>query len=98
MQEAKFKMMTEQLRMTNSDEQVAEYLKWIISSDMAKNHWVIKWISVEESLPKDEVNVLCFHSYSENYFICYRTKDCLTNEPKWFGGSMPTHWKYLDKP
>lgn len=57
-----------------------------------------KWINVEESLPNDEVNVLCYHSHSENYFICYRTRDCITNKPKWFGGSMPTHWKYLDKP
>jgi len=98
MEDNKFKMMTEQLRMTNSDEQVSEYLKWIIQSDIAKDHWTSKWISVDESLPENDVNVLCFHNHSENYFICYRTNDCLTNIPKWFGGSMPTHWKYLDKP
>lgn len=49
------------------------------------------WISVDDKLPNDEINVLCLHSFSDNYFICYRTKDCLTNEPKWWGGAKPTH-------
>lgn len=68
---------------------------------MVKEGIIIKnneWISVNDSLPKKEVNVLCYHEDSENYFICYRTNDCLTNEEKWFNGSLPTHWKYLDKP
>ena len=58
----------------------------------------MKWIKVEDELPKDEVNVLCFHSFSGNHFVCYRTKDCLTNEPKWFNGAMPTHWQQLTTP
>jgi len=37
--EAKYKMMTEQLRLTNSDEEVASYLRWIIKSDTAKEYW-----------------------------------------------------------
>lgn len=66
-------------------------------------HWLedkllLQWNRVEEKLPEDEINVLCYHEPSKNYFVCYRTLDCLTSEPKWFGGSMPTHWKFLDKP
>jgi hypothetical protein len=56
------------------------------------------WNAVDEKLPEDEINVLCSHEFSGNYFICFRTSDCLTKEPKWHGGAMPTHWKYLDKP
>lgn len=97
MEENKFKNITEQLRMTNSDKLVSEYIMWIIKSETAKQYWSSKWISVEENLPEDEVNVLCLHEDSGNNFICYRTKDCITNEPKWFGGSMPTHWKYIEK-
>ena len=37
--ETKYKQMTEQLRMTNSDEDVGNYLKWIITSDTAKEYW-----------------------------------------------------------
>lgn len=37
--EEKFKMMTQQLRITNSDEEVAAYLKWIITSDTSKEYW-----------------------------------------------------------
>lgn len=59
---------------------------------------IMKWIEVEKELPKDEVPVLCFHSFSGNYFVCYRTKDCLTGEPKWQGGAMPTHWQQLTTP
>ena len=58
----------------------------------------MKWINIEDELPEDEVNVLCFHSFSGNYFVCYRTKDCSTNEPKWKGGAMPTHWQQLTTP
>lgn len=56
------------------------------------------WNDANIYLPENEVSVLCYHQDSSNYFICYRTLDCLTKEPKWFGGAMPTHWKYLDKP
>lgn len=58
----------------------------------------MKWIKVEDELPNDETNVLCFHSFSGNYFVCYRTKDCLTGEPKWQGDAMPTHWQQLTTP
>lgn len=58
----------------------------------------MKWIKTEEKLPQDGVRVLCFHAPSKNYFISYRTKDCLTNEPKWFNGDMPTHWQKLTIP
>lgn len=37
--EEKYKMMTQQLRITNSDEEVAAYLRWIITSDAAKEYW-----------------------------------------------------------
>ena len=56
------------------------------------------WYNVIKIIPEDDINVLCYHEFSGNYFICHRTLDCLTKEPKWFGGAMPTHWKYLDKP
>lgn len=59
---------------------------------------ISEWNNVNSVLPDTEITVLCYHEHSGNYFICYRTLDCLTLEPKWFGGSMPTHWKYLDKP
>lgn len=39
MEENKYKLMTEQLRLTNSDEEVGNYLRWIIASDMAKEYW-----------------------------------------------------------
>lgn len=58
----------------------------------------MKWIEVEKELPNDEVLVLCFHSFSGNYFVCHRTKDCMTGEPKWQGGAMPTHWQQLTTP
>lgn len=37
--EQKYKMMTEQLRMTHSDEEVANYLRWVITSDIAKDYY-----------------------------------------------------------
>lgn len=55
----------------------------------------MKWFNVQDELPQDEVNVLCFHEPSKNYFISHRTKDCLSGEPKWFSGDMPTHWMPL---
>lgn len=58
----------------------------------------MKWFKTEEQLPQEEVKVLCFHAPSGNYFISYRTKDCLTKEPKWFNGDMPTHWQSLTMP
>jgi len=36
--DSKFRAMTEQLRLTNSDEDVANYLRWIIQSDESKNY------------------------------------------------------------
>lgn len=56
------------------------------------------WISVEDVLPDDDVVVLCYHSFSNNYFVCYRTKDCSTGEEKWFTGAKPTHWQKLTTP
>ncbi len=61
-------------------------------------HGVSDWVAVSEGMPDSEVKVLCYHEYSGNFFICYRTLDCLTKEPKWFGGAMPTHWKKLAEP
>lgn len=58
----------------------------------------MKWFNVQDELPQDEVRVLCFHEPSKNYFISYRTKDCLSGEPKWFNGDMPTHWQELTVP
>ena len=52
----------------------------------------MKWISVEDGLPDTERQVLCHHIDSGNNFVCYYTKDCLTNEPKWYGGAKPSHW------
>lgn len=36
---SKYKMMTEQLRLTNSDEMVGNYIRWIITSTTAKEYW-----------------------------------------------------------
>jgi len=58
----------------------------------------MKWYKVEDDLPEDEVRVLCFHEPSKNYFISYRTKDCLSGEPKWWNGDRPTHWQELTEP
>lgn len=57
-----------------------------------------KWVRVEIGFPDLDIPVLCWHCYSDNYFVCYRTKDCLTGEVKWQGGAMPTHWQELTKP
>lgn len=43
--EEKFKMMTLQLRMTNSDEDVAAYLRWVITSNTAKEYWENKLLN-----------------------------------------------------
>jgi hypothetical protein len=59
---------------------------------------IMKWFNVHDELPQDEVRVLCFHEPSKNYFISCRTKDCLTGEPKWLNGDMPTHWQELTTP
>ena len=64
-------------------------------------HWLEdkileKWKEVSKEFPDDEVRVLCYHIHSGTYFICYRTLDCLTQEPKWFDGAMPTHWTYIE--
>ena len=51
--EEKYKQMTEQLRITNSDEEVGGYLKWIITSDTAKEYWTeaIKQELLKQMLP-----------------------------------------------
>ena len=69
-----------------------DYVHWL------EDKLLSEWKKVEEQFPDNEINVLCYHEHSGNYFICYRTLDCLTLEPKWFGGSSPTHWKSLDLP
>lgn len=74
-------------------------LESYLSSEAAREYWEGQgWVRVEDGLPKLEARVLCYHEDSENYFICYRTNDCTTNEEKWWGGAMPTHWKYLTSP
>lgn len=40
--EAQFKLMTNQLRLTNSEEDVADYIRWIIKSDIAKEYYSIQ--------------------------------------------------------
>jgi hypothetical protein len=55
--EAKYKMMTEQLRLTNSDEEVGNYLRWIITSDTAKEYWK------NNLLNQGAVMVSCQHDY-----------------------------------
>lgn len=79
-------------RNSNDPAYAFDYVHWIEDKLLAE------WQKVEDKLPNDEIPVLCYHIDSGNYFICYRTTDCLTHEPKWQGGAMPTHWKYLDKP
>lgn len=39
MEESKLKGMTQSLRAFYSDEEVSEYLKWIIKSDTTKKYW-----------------------------------------------------------
>lgn len=58
----------------------------------------LDWIKVEDWLPREDTMVLCYHSFSENYFICYRTKDCNTGKTIWFGNASPTHWQELTRP
>jgi len=75
----------------------------LLESDFNEIEYILslqsnEWVRVEDRLPEDEINVLCYHIHSGNYFICFRTKDCNTQEPKWHGGSMPTHWKPLTLP
>ena len=38
-EEIKYKAMTEQLRIAHTDEEVAGYLRWIITSEEAKQYW-----------------------------------------------------------
>jgi len=56
---------------------------------------VSKWIACLDQLPDDEKRVLCLHQDSESQFICWRTRDCNTDEPKWYGGAMPDYWQEL---
>jgi len=58
--EAKYKLMTEQLRMTNSDEDVANYIRWIIKSDSSKEYWVE---SIKEELRKQYLPVIYENAY-----------------------------------
>ena len=69
-----------------------DYVHWI------EDKLLLDWHKVEDKLPENEINVLCYHEDSKNYFVCYRTLDCLTHEPKWFGGAMPSHWQFLSVP
>lgn len=58
--ESKYKLMTEQLRMTNSDEDVANYIKWIIKSDSSKEYWVE---TIKEALRKQYLPVIYENGY-----------------------------------
>lgn len=83
------------IQKTSSIGELTYYLDYV---HFIEDKLLSQWNDVNSILPDNEITVLCYHEYSGNYFICYRTLDCLTLEHKWFGGSMPTHWKYLDKP
>ena|SRR5690606_9068872 len=61
------------------------------------NPYVDYWVKCSDKLPEENVKVLCYHD-SGNYFICYRTRDCITDKPKWFDGAQPHFWKHLPKP
>lgn len=37
--DSKYKSMTQMLRLTNSDDDVGNYIRWIIKSDTAKEYW-----------------------------------------------------------
>lgn len=69
-----------------------DYVHWL------EDRLLSEWNKIENKLPENEINVLCYHEPSKNYFVCYRTLDCLTHEPKWFGGATPTHWSFLSIP
>lgn len=58
--ENEFKMMTEQLRLTNSDESVGNYLRWIIKSDAAKEYWLE---TIKHELRKQLVSVVYENGY-----------------------------------
>lgn len=52
---SKHKAMTEQLRLTHSDEEVAEYIRSIIISDTARDYWVKE---IKERLRKQYMPML----------------------------------------
>ena len=56
--EAKYKLMTEQLRLINSDEDVAGYIKWIISNHTPESKKPLTVERIEEII----------HEYSESLF------------------------------
>jgi hypothetical protein len=59
--EREFKMMTEQLRITNSDEDVAAYLRWIIQSDTARDYWISVHSCLHEFIQTDQNWQKCSH-------------------------------------
>lgn len=40
--EEKYRLMTEQIRLTNPDKDVEGYIAWIITSEAAKQYWVAR--------------------------------------------------------
>lgn len=99
MSDAKYKLMTEQLRLTNSDEEVANYIRWIIKT--AQNE--TEWVSVEDRLPIEFVTVLfCFEKESKGMNNIIKTGCCTGNSWSAHGGKplLPTHvthWMPLPK-
>jgi hypothetical protein len=59
-EESKYRQMTMQLRLTNSDEEVAGYLRWIITSNSAKEYWVE---TIKEELLKQLMPVVYENGY-----------------------------------
>jgi len=67
-----------------------------------------KWIAIAVELPKLNKKVLvCDYRVEnkpelDNIHITYLTKDCLTQEIKWFSGNQPNEnnelWQYLPEP
>ena len=101
--EKKFKLMTEQLRLLNSDQEVAEYITWLITSDTAKEHWSPQWIKVTDRLPEERMTpCLAFNGdapeYNQHVFqsVYYRNiKNFIISGTMM--GSV-THWMPLPEP
>lgn len=58
--EKKYQLMTEQLRLTNSDEEVANYIRWIIKSDTSKKYWIQE---IKQELQKQYISVIYENGY-----------------------------------
>ncbi len=58
--ESKYKAMTEQLKLTNSKEEVANYLLWIIKSDVSKEYWAE---IIKDELLKQIMPVVHYNGY-----------------------------------